>query len=122
MASKGKKDFTAANTGRVYDAIEQATAQTTPAEKRIPPRKRGIEPTQEEIDLAREQHKTQGRKGVRAVRFNMAFDPDIHEYITTMAKVRGQTVTQFTNYVFRLSMEQNKEVYEQAKAFQKLIK
>lgn len=121
MAIKGKKDFSAANTGRVYSTIEEATAPATPA-RQLQPRKRGTDPTQEEIDLAREQHKTQGRKGVKALRVNMAFDPDVHDYMRTMAKVRGQTITQFTNYVFRLSMEQNAEVYERAKEFQKLIK
>lgn len=111
-----KKDFSRVKTGSVYAAIEDATAE--PAPQPIPRRKNGIAPTQTEIDLAREQGKTQGRAGVKALRINMAFSPEIHSYIRTMARVRGQSVTQFTEAVFRKSMEDNAEVYEQAKAFQ----
>ena len=118
--AKAKKDFTAANTGRVYSAIETATADPAPAP--IARRSRSEQPTAQEIQLAREQGKTQGRKGVKAVRINMAFSPEIHEYIKVMARVRGESVTDFTNYVFRQSMEENAELYEKAKAFQESFK
>ena len=111
-----KKDFSKIKTGSVYAAIADATAE--PAPQAIPRRKTGAAPTKEEIDLARAQGKTQGRAGVRALRINMAFSPDVHEYIRTMARVRGQTVTQFTEAVFRKSMEDNAEIYAQAQAFQ----
>lgn len=116
MAAKKNADFTA-NTGRarVFDSIETATAEAAPAQ--IARRSRSEEPTQEEINLAREQGKTQGRKGVKAVRINMAFAPDVHAYIKTMARARGESVTDFTNYVFRQSMAQNADLYEQAQTF-----
>ena len=113
--AKAKKDFTAVNTGRVYNAIETATAEPAPAP--IARRSRSEEPTAQEIKLAREQNKTQGRKGVKAIRINMAFTPEVHDYIRIMARVRGESVTEFTNYVFRQSMEQNADLYDQAKAF-----
>lgn len=117
-----KKDFSKMKTGSVYDALADATAEAAePAPQIIPRRKNGTAPTKEEIDLARAQGKTQGRAGVRALRINMAFSPDVHEYIRTMARVRGQTVTQFTEAVFRKSMEDNAEIYEQAKAFQETL-
>ena len=119
MASK--KDFTAANTGRVYNAITEATAE--PEEQQAQevqhPRKEYSEQQAQEM---RQAGTTQGRKGCKAIRINMAFSPEIHEYIKVMARVRGESVTDFTNYVFRQSMEQNAELYERAKAFQESFK
>ena len=114
-----KKDFSKVNTGSVYDTIAEATAD--PAPQPIPKRKKDTPPTAEEIQLAREQGRTRGRKGVKALRINMAFTPEVHDYIRTMAQVRGQTVTQFTEAVFRKSMEDNAGIYEQVKAFQKIL-
>ncbi len=114
-----KKDFSNVHTGSVYETIAEATAD--PAPQAIPKRKKDTPPTAEEIQLAREQSRTRGRKGVKMLRINMAFTPEIHEYIRTMAQVRGQTVTQFTEAVFRKSMEDNAEIYEQVKAFQKIL-
>ena len=114
-----KKDFSNVHTGRVYETIAEATAD--PAPQAIPKRKKDTPPTAEEIQLAREQSRTRGRKGVKMLRINMAFTPEVHEYIRTMAQVRGQTVTQFTEAVFRKSMEDNAAIYEQVKAFQKIL-
>ena len=115
-----KKDFSAVKTGSVYDAIAEATAE--PAPQAIPPRKRSIPPTEEEIRLAREQGRTRGRKGVKMLRINMAFTPEVHDYIKTMARISGLNVTQFTELVFRKSMEDNAALYEQAKAFRENLK
>ena len=115
-----KKDFTAVKTGGVYDAIAEATAE--PAPQAIPRRSRSLPPTEEEIRLAREQNRTRGRKGVKMLRINMAFTPEVHEYIKTMAKISGLSVTQFTEKVFRKSMDDNAALYEQAKAFRENLK
>lgn len=119
MAAKKAIDFTA-NTGkdndnRVMDTIQEVTADPAPAE--IPRRSRNEAYTEEEIQTARAQGRTQGRKGVKAVRINMAFAPDVHQYIKVMARARGESVTEFTNYVFRQSMEKNASLYEQMKSF-----
>lgn len=110
-----KKDFGTLDTGRTYGMINQATAETAP--QPIPRRSRSEAPSAEEIAQAREQGKTQGRKGVKAIRINMAFSPEVHEYIRTMARVRGESVTAFTNYIFEQSMKDNAELYERAKEF-----
>lgn len=113
-----KKLFDSIETESVYDAIAEATAE--PEQKKpapLPRRSRDEEPTEEEIAAAREQGKTQGRKGVKAVRINMAFAPDVHEYINIMSRARGQSITSFCNEVFRNSKQQNIELFEQAKAF-----
>ncbi len=119
MASK--KDFSTLNTGRVYNAIAEATA----------------EPEAQEVQQAQEQPearvryteaqkaeylntgKTRGRPGIKMARINMAFTTDNYEYIKTMSTVRGQTITDFVNHIIKQSREDNAEVYEQAKAFKK---
>ena len=115
MASK--KDFSQVNTGRAYNQMAEAIAE--PAQEVQTPRKAY---SAEQAQEMRQAGTTQGRKGCKAVRINMAFTPDIHEYIKTMARVRGESVTDFTNYVFRQSMEENAELYEKAKAFQESFK
>lgn len=121
-----KKDFSTANTGRVYNAIAEATAepaedaQQAQQEQQTQETPKGRKTyTAEQAQEMREAGTTQGRKGCKAIRINMAFTPDVHEYIKVMARVRGESVTDFTNYVFRQSMEQNAALYEQAKTFKK---
>ncbi len=111
MAAK-KKDFSTVDTGRVYTAIEETLAEPQQA----------TEPAADELREIREAGKTQGRKGCKAIRFNMAFTPTVYEYIKTMARVRGESVTDFTNYVFVQSMEENAELYEKAKQFTESFK
>lgn len=108
-----KKDFSNVNTGSVYDAISEATAQDPQKERKTY--------TEQEAQELREAGKTQGRKGVKATRINMAFSPTVHDYIRTMARVRGESVTEFTEAVFKQHMEANAETYEKAKAFIELI-
>lgn len=119
MAAKKTTDFTGNagkdNDNRVMDTIQEVTSEPAPAE--IPRRSRNEAYTEEEIQTARAQGRTQGRKGVKAVRINMAFAPDVHQYIKVMARARGESVTEFTNYVFRQSMEKNADLYEQMKSF-----
>jgi hypothetical protein len=118
----GKKDFSSVNTGRVYGTIAEATAepeqqemQEAQEEQRTrKPRKTYTEQEQQEFMAA---GATKGRKGCKAIRINMAFTPDVHDYIKTMARVRGESITDFTNYIFGRSMEENREIYERAKAF-----
>lgn len=123
-----KKNFESISTGRVYNAIATATAeepkQAEPATDKkdlLARRSRNADPTPEQLRAAQEQNKTQGRRGCRATRINMAFTPEVHEYIVTMARVRGESITQFTNYIFKKSMTDNAELYEQAKAFKNSI-
>lgn len=126
MASK--KDFSSVNTGRVYGSIAEATAAPDPQEEQQAQevqaaqqaqntRKERKTYTEAEQEQFRQAGTTKGRKGCKAIRINMAFTPDVHEYIKTMARVRGESITDFTNYVFARSMEENAEVYQRAKEF-----
>ena len=118
-----KKNFLTANTSRVYSAIAEATAEPAQQEEQAQqtrkPRKTYTAQEAQEMQAA---GTTRGRKGIKQLRINMAFTPEIHDYIRTMAGVRGETVTEFTNAVFKRSMEENAELYEQAKAFHKKFK
>ena len=117
-----KKNFDA-NVSQVEDVVKDTinTATADPAPKPIARRSRDTEYTSDEIQLAREQGKTQGRKGVKAVRINMLFAPDVHEYITTYSQACGMSMTEFVNNVLRKSLETNRETYERAKDFRARI-
>ena len=104
MASK--KDFAGMNTGRVYGAIEQATSRKG---------QQGTASPQEAADRAA-QLKTQGRKGCKAIRINMAFTPENHEFIKVMATISGKTMTEFANLIVERYRNEHPEIYEQAKA------
>lgn len=119
MASK--KDFTTANTGRVYGAIAEATAAPDQTQEAPQARKERKTYTEQEQHEFREAGKTKGRKGCKAIRINMAFTPEVHEYIKVMARVRGESITDFTNYIFTRSMEENAETYQRAKEFMESI-
>ncbi len=60
--------------------------------------------------------RTQGRKGCRATRINMAFWSENHAFIKTMARISGKTMTEYTNLVIAKYREEHPEVYERAKA------
>lgn len=47
---------------------------------------------------------TQGRKGCKMPRINMAFEPDIHEWIQKSARRNGITMTNFVNAILREKM------------------
>lgn len=97
------KDFSNVNTSRVYAAIDEATTE-------------GRYTDQEARDFI-EEGRTQGRKGLRMPRVNMAFTPEVYEYIRTMSRIRGESITKFTNFVFEQHMKANAALYEEAKAF-----
>lgn len=104
MASK--KDFSAMDTGKVFSAIEQATSKKG---------QQGTASPQEAKERA-SKLQTQGRKGCKAVRINMAFTPENHEYIKVMARISGQTMTEYANQVIEKYRTEHPDLYDQAKA------
>lgn len=101
-----KKDFAGINTGRVFDSIEQATSDKG---------QQGEASPQEAAERAAKL-KTQGRKGCKAVRINMAFSPENHEFIRVMARISGRTMTEFANACIDQYRAEHPEIYSQAKA------
>lgn len=130
-----KKDFTGANTGRVYNQIAKATAEpetlTThdlhetqaaqetqqEPENGHKPYKPRMEYTAQEAEEYAKKGQTRGRKGCKMVRINMAFPFEVHEFIKTMARVRGETITDFTAHVFRQYMAEHMDTYRKAQEF-----
>ena len=104
MASK--KDFAGTTAGREDGAIEQATRGAG---------QQGPASPQEGAERAA-QLKTQGRKGCKAIRINMAFTPENHEFIKVMATISGKTMTEFANLIVERYRNEHPEMYEQAKA------
>ena len=58
---------------------------------------------------------TQGRKGAKLPRINMAFTPQNLEYLRIMAGLRGQSVTRYVNALVEQDMELNRAAYDAAK-------
>ena len=103
----GKKDFAGMNTGRVSATIEQATGKKGQQATATP---------QEQAERA-EELRTQGRKGCKAVRINMAFAPSNYEFIKVMSKASGKSMTEFTNLVLAAYQREHPEIMEQARGF-----
>lgn len=111
-----KRNFDEINTSNVFESqIKAAVSETV--KKPIPRQKRSEMPTEEIVKEAREQGRTQGRKGCKAHRFNMAFSPKAYDFITCMARVRGETITSFVNHLIEQCADDNAEVYQQALKF-----
>lgn len=91
------------NQSEILNAAVKATKRTgsqTPA-------------TEEEAEARKAIMQTRGRKGVHLPRINMAFTPENHDYIKTMATVTGQTMTEFLNYVIAQYREEYGQDYEE---------
>lgn len=120
-----KKDFS-----KVMDTITAATAETqesqetqeAPAtqEKRKPGRPRR---TYSEYEAAEylEAGRTSGRKGLKQSRINMAFSKTNYDYITTMARVSGMTLTDFVNHIVLEHLRDHEDLYKQALKFRDSI-
>ena len=123
-----KKDFSQLNTGRVYNTIAEATAapaaqevqEITPAaeaqEAQTARKPRKTYTEQEAVEFM-QRMKTSGHKGVKLPRINLAFAPELYDYVQTMSRVRGETMTDFVNVALRAHMEDNRELYEKAIEF-----
>ena len=105
MASK--KDFAGINTDRVYSAIETGTSKKG---------QQGTASPKEAKERAA-QLRTQGRKGCKAIRINMAFTPENHEFIKIMAKASGRTMTEFANLVIAAYQREHPEILSEAQSF-----
>lgn len=113
------KNFSQINTDRVYNTIAEATAEpdiqeTQEVQETRKPRKEYT--AQERLDFLQEM-KTAGRKGVKLPRINLAFSPDVYEYIQIMSRVRGESMTAFVNIALRQHIEEHRDLYDKAIEF-----
>lgn len=103
------------NSNFVTNAIADATAEPLPGqvemsltEQAMPAEVPAPQPAQ--------------RKGREPLpRINMAFSPELHDYIITMAQVTGQTITQFVNFVLQQYKDDHSELYLKAVEFRKSL-
>ena len=125
--TRTKKNFDAINTDRVYNAIAEATAEPEQEQEineaqesqaiQDDPHKRKERRTytKEEVQAFKEEMRTAGRKGVKLPRINLAFSPTLYDYVQTMSRVRGESMTDFVNCVLRQSMDDHADLYQKAK-------
>lgn len=105
-----KKNFETINTGsRVISSLEKSTAGAG---------KQATAPIQEQEER-KAQRRTQGRKGCRVGRYNIGFTTDNRDYIAVMSRLRGESMTDFINFVIAEHRKEHGDTYEQAK---KLVK
>ena len=108
-----KKDFSAMNTGRAETA--ESSAVMRKLEQGASNKGQQGETTQQEAAERAAALRTQGRKGCKAIRINMAFTPENHEFIKTMARISGKTMTEFANLCIQNYREEHPDLYEKAK-------
>lgn len=108
-----KKDFSTANTA--FDALADALQIPGQTEMQLNTGRKTY--TDEEAAAFIADGKTSGRKGLNMPRINMAFTPEVYDYIKTMARVRGESMTDFVNTVLRQSLEENGDLYRKAVEF-----
>ena len=102
-----KKDFSMlGNEAGVYDTMKEATAQGRK------PRKANY--TDAEREEAMKTGKTQGKKGMKVLRMNMAFYGDLEDFIRVMSGIQGLTMTAFVNNCLNEYMEEHQETYKKA--------
>ena len=95
------------DTAPVYDALTEVP------KKKYKPRRI---PTEAEAQEALENLRTQGQKGLKSPRINLAFRPSVYDYVHVMSAIRGQPMTEYINEVLAAEMERNRDAYEQARA------
>lgn len=62
-----------------------------------------------EQEMRAAQLRTQGKKGCKAPRINMAFTPDNHRFLKREARKSGMTITQYCNQIitkYRIAKEE----------------
>lgn len=106
-----KKNFktTAENAQPVYTTIIGAASEDHEAQE-----------AREVQEMSSEQKalqglRTRGRKGEKLVHFNMSFTAENMDYIRTMSKIKGQTMTQFVNVIIATERDRNGKIYDAAK-------
>ena len=100
-----------ANRPNVYATISGTDAYTQEVKEVLK-----VQKEQSDFIERQETLKTQGKKGAKAQRFNMAFTPSNLDFIRTMSKLKGQTMTQFVNEIIDKERKAQDSLYKQVKA------
>lgn len=130
-----KKDFSNLDTSRAMQQLQTALAQdeqvkhdnqdkqenpvTQESKGARKPRKRYS--AEEAAKILESGRNARGLGGVKMPRINLAFSPVNHDFIVTLARMRGETYTDFVNRLVDLYREQFKDQYEAAKKLRESI-
>ncbi len=106
-----KKNFDEVTGSRVLGEIEKSTGKK---------RQQTTASPEEQAERAA-QLRTQGRKGCKPARYNIAFTPENYKFIKILASASGKTLAQCCNDIFSKYREQNPEIEKRAKAFIKFM-
>lgn len=107
------KDFSKIRTGRTggKEGVQKKVRQS------MSRKGQQSEATPEEAKERASKLKTQGRKGCKAERINMAFTPENYDFIRIMARVSGKTMTEFTNSAIDIVRVEMADTYKKARTF-----
>lgn len=105
-----KKDFSNIKADSIYNHVEEATAAEEPKHT-----ERKDDYTEVETAFYMANGKTSGRKGLKLPRINMAFTPEAYEYVKTMSRASGKTMTDFVNTMIESNIKRNRKEYEEVK-------
>ena len=101
------KDFKGISAGKVKSTIAEATQE---APKKNKERKTY---TAQEAQEFSNSLQTKGRKGVKLPRINLAFTPEIYQYVKAMSKASGLTYTEFIDHILQAHKAEHEEAYQQ---------
>lgn len=99
-----------ANKKKNFDQIGEMIQNATGTKQNLPTADESEKKTRAEA------LKTQGKKGCKAVRINMAFTPSNHDFICVMSKINGMTLTAYCNAIVEEYRKEHSDLYDQAKA------
>ena len=112
MENDYKAAITAASeAGRIRNTITEAAAQETQETPKT-------QKTQKKRKPGRPR-KYEAPDGVP--RINLALTEDLYDYVKTMARARGESMTDLLNSIIEKSMQDNAKTYKQAKSFLKSL-
>lgn len=100
-----KDKFENINTSRHYENFIAKAQGAKRPQKEAP---------EEEIASRKASMRTQGKKGCKQARITMAFTPDNYQFIKVMSKIRGETMTEFTNFCVEEFRKTHPDQYKKA--------
>lgn len=102
------KDFSKVNTGRsrIQAEIEQAAEVRKPGQQ-------GTAGPEEQRQRA-EEMRTSGRKGCHLPRINLAFTPTNYDFVRIVSRIRGESLTAFTNWIIEQYRTEHPDLYKGA--------
>lgn len=68
-----------------------------------------------EVQYVQEAQSTQGKKGMKQPRINMAFTPENLSYLRIMAGIKGISITKYVNDLILQDREKKADTYNEAK-------